>query len=189
MDDSGSWLERGEQARSPLRILVADDAAITRLDLRKLLEQNGYEVLEARDGLEAVQIAREQRPDLAILDVAMPRLGGIDAARCICAERPIPIVALTGLSARGIVADAVGAGVFAYVAKPFSSRELVPAIELAFARHRELLDARRELGRKPPPPSPVDIVISGSSGDRWPLRIVRDESGALDVKALPDERA
>jgi CheY-like chemotaxis protein len=189
MDATERWPGAAAEDGSPLRILIADDAAITRLDLRRLLEQSGYEVVEARDGVEAVQVAREQRPDVAILDVSMPRLSGIEAARRICAERPIPIVALTGLSARGIVADAVGAGVFAYVTKPFSSRELVPAIELAFARHRELLGARRELGRRGTSSGPLDIVISGSSGDRWPLRIVRDESGALEVEALPDEPA
>ncbi|MGZ4397534.1 MAG: response regulator [Gaiellaceae bacterium] len=188
MNEIGVDREPGEETR-PLKILIAEDATITRLDLRRLLEQSGHEVYEARDGVEAVELAREFRPDLAILDVAMPRLDGIEAARRIRAERPIPIVALTAFSARKIVADAVDAGIFAYVVKPFSSRDLLPAIDLAFARHRELLEARRELGRRPPAGGPLDIVISGSAGDRWPLRIVRDAAGSLDIEALPDQPA
>jgi response regulator NasT len=131
----------GAVARPPL-VLVAEDGTIVRLDLaRMLVERAGFEtVIEARDGEEAVALAREHRPDLAILDVNMPRLDGIDAARRILAERPLPIVMLTAYSDEASVARAVEAGVFAYVVKPFREQDLLPAIHTARARYEELLE-------------------------------------------------
>jgi two-component system, response regulator PdtaR len=128
-----------------VRILIAEDETIIRLDLRKLLEEAGHEVCaEARDGAEAVELAEEHEPDLAILDVKMPRLDGIEAARHILEERPIPIVMLTAYGHGELVARAVEAGVFGYLVKPFRETDLLPAIATARARHEELSALREE---------------------------------------------
>ena len=128
-----------------MRILVAEDETIIRLDLRGLLERAGYEVVaEAHDGEEAVELARESEPDLAIMDVKMPRLDGIDAARRMLEERPIPIVMLTAFGQRELVDRAAEAGVYGYLVKPFREQDIVPAIETARARHEELLAVRGE---------------------------------------------
>jgi response regulator NasT len=127
------------------RILVAEDETIIRLDLRDLLERSGFEVCaEARDGVEAVELARTALPDLAIMDVKMPRLDGIEAARRILDERPIPIVMLTAYGQDELVSRAVEAGVFGYLVKPFRETDLLPAIRTATARHEELLALREE---------------------------------------------
>ncbi|HTR33291.1 MAG TPA: response regulator [Gaiellaceae bacterium] len=128
-----------------MRILVAEDETIIRLDLRDLLERAGHEVAgEARDGEEAVALARDLQPDLAILDVKMPRLDGIEAAKRILEERPLPIVLLTAYDQEELVNRAVEAGVFGYLVKPFREQDLVPAIETARARHAELVAVREE---------------------------------------------
>src|SRR5919109_701786 len=128
-----------------MRILVAEDETIIRLDLRELLEAAGHEVVaEARDGEEAVALARAHAPELAILDVKMPRLDGIEAAKRILDERPIPIVMLTAYDQQELVARAVEAGVFGYLVKPFRESDLMPAIETARARHAELEALREE---------------------------------------------
>ena len=112
-----------------MRILVAEDETIIRLDLREILERAGYSVVaEARDGEEAVELAASEKPDLAILDVKMPKLDGIDAARRILTDRPIPIVILTAYGQDELVARAVEAGVFGYLVKPFRETDLLPAI-------------------------------------------------------------
>jgi AmiR/NasT family two-component response regulator len=127
------------------RILIAEDETIIRLDLRQLLERAGFEVCaEARDGAEAVELARSAEPDLAVLDVKMPRLDGIEAARRILAERPIPIVMLTAYGQEELVSRAVEAGVFGYLVKPFRESDLLPAIHTARARHDELSALREE---------------------------------------------
>jgi AmiR/NasT family two-component response regulator len=127
------------------RILIAEDETIIRLDLRDLLERAGFEVCaEARDGLEAVALARETQPDLAVLDVKMPRLDGIEAAKRILGERSIPIVMLTAFDQQELVGRAVEAGVFGYLVKPFRESDLLPAIETARARHEELGALREE---------------------------------------------
>jgi two-component system, response regulator PdtaR len=129
----------------PLRVLVAEDETIIRLDLRETLERAGHEVCaEARDGEEAVDLARAEKPDLAVLDVKMPRLDGIEAARRILAERPIPIVMLTAYGQDELVARAVEAGVFGYLVKPFRDTDLLPAMQTARARHAELAALREE---------------------------------------------
>ena len=128
-----------------MRILIAEDETIIRLDLRSLLEDSGHEVCaEARDGVEAVELAQEHRPDLAILDVKMPRLDGIEAARRILEEHPIPIVMLTAYGQNELVSRAVEAGVFGYLVKPFRETDLLPAIATARARHEELAALREE---------------------------------------------
>jgi AmiR/NasT family two-component response regulator len=128
-----------------MRILVAEDETIIRLDLRALLERAGFEVCgEARDGEEAVALARELAPDVAIMDVKMPKLDGIEAARRILDERPIPIVMLTAYGQDELVQRAAEAGVFGYLVKPFREQDLLPAIRTARARHEELAALREE---------------------------------------------
>ena len=128
-----------------MRILIAEDETIIRLDLRDVLERAGHDVCaEARDGEEAVALALTEEPELAILDVKMPRLDGIEAARRILAERPIPIVMLTAYGQEELVARAVEAGVFGYLVKPFRETDLLPAIQTARARHAELETLRDE---------------------------------------------
>jgi two-component system, response regulator PdtaR len=128
-----------------MRILIAEDETIIRLDLRTLLEANGFEVCaEAKDGEEAVRLARTLEPDIAIMDVKMPGLDGIEAARKILEERPIPIVMLTAYGQEELVSRAVEAGVFGYLVKPFREQDLLPAIRTARARHDELAALREE---------------------------------------------
>jgi response regulator NasT len=128
-----------------VRILVAEDETIIRLDLCDMLKRAGFDVCaEARDGEEAVELARTEQPDLAIMDVKMPRLDGIEAARRILAERPIPIVMLTAYGQQELVSRAIDAGVFGYLVKPFREQDLLPAIATARARHDELAALREE---------------------------------------------
>ena len=109
-----------DERAGPLRVLIAEDQAIIRLDLRGVLEQHGLVVCaEARDGEEAVELARTSRPDVALLDMRMPKLDGIEAARRIYAERPIPMVMVTAHADRPLVEKAISAGAFAYLSKPF----------------------------------------------------------------------
>jgi response regulator NasT len=128
-----------------VRVLIAEDETIIRLDLRGLLEAAGHEVCgEARDGIEAVELARSEQPDVALLDVKMPRLDGIEAARQILQDRPIPIVMLTAYGQEELVSRAIEAGVFGYLVKPFREADLLPAIQTARARHDELAALREE---------------------------------------------
>jgi AmiR/NasT family two-component response regulator len=132
-----------------VRILVAEDETIIRLDLRALLEHAGFEVCaEARDGEEAVALARSQRPDLALLDVKMPKLDGIEAARRILDERPIPIVMLTAYGQDELVQRAAEAGVFGYLVKPFREQDLLPAIRTARERAKGLLMQKEGLSEQ-----------------------------------------
>jgi response regulator NasT len=120
------------------RIVIAEDEAIIRLDLREILEGQGYEVVgEAGRGDEAVELVRSLRPDLAILDVKMPGLDGISAARIVTEERLAAVLVLTAFSQRDLVEEARDAGALAYLVKPFQERDLVPAIEVALARQAE----------------------------------------------------
>jgi response regulator NasT len=163
-----------------MRILIADDETIIRLDLRGMLEAAGYEVEEARDGVEAVSLAETWQPDLVLLDVKMPLLDGIEAARRITATRPVPVVLLTAYSDSSLVERAAGAGVFAYLVKPFGEADIIPAIELAFARHADWLRSRRELGKRVVPETQsIDVVLEGTH--RYPLRIERRADGTVDV--------
>ena len=160
-------------------VLIAEDETIIRLDLRQLLEAEGFVVCgEARDGLDAVELARTTRPDVALLDLKMPGLDGIEAARRIYAERPIPIVMLTAYGDRSSVERALGAGVFGYVTKPFRAEDVVPALLSALARHEELLQARREVGRKG---EPIELEIISPNGGSYPLKLGRLPDGKLDI--------
>jgi two-component system, response regulator PdtaR len=128
-----------------VRILIAEDETIIRLDLRDLLERAGHEIVaEARDGEEAVALARAHEPELLVMDVKMPKLDGIEAAKKILEERPVPIVMLTAYGQEELVNRAVEAGVFGYLVKPFREQDLVPAIATARARHEELSAVREE---------------------------------------------
>ncbi|MBY6349768.1 ANTAR domain-containing response regulator [Rhodococcoides corynebacterioides] len=121
------------------RVVVAEDESLIRLDLVEMLREEGYEVVgEAADGQRAVDLARETRPDLVIMDIKMPRRDGIDAASEIAAERVAPVVILTAFGQRELVERARDAGAMAYLIKPFSKTDLVPAVELATSRFAEI---------------------------------------------------
>lgn len=133
-------------ARPARRVLIAEDEALIRLDLAEMLREEGYEVVgEAGDGQEAVELAELLRPDLVIIDVKMPRRDGIDAASEIAGKRIAPIVMLTAFSQRELVERARDAGAMAYLVKPFSAGDLVPAIELAVSRSDEIAALEREV--------------------------------------------
>ncbi len=126
---------------APTTVVIAEDEAIIRLDLAETLVEEGYEVVgEANRGDDAVELVRELRPDVAVLDIKMPGLDGLSAAREIAAERLAAVVILTAFSQRELVERARDAGALAYLVKPFQRSELVPAIELALARFTELRD-------------------------------------------------
>ncbi len=130
----------------PRRVLIAEDEALIRLDLSEMLADEGFQVIgEAGDGVQAVQLARELRPDLVIMDVKMPKKDGIDAAAEIVAEQIAPVVILTAFSQRDLIERARDAGAMAYLVKPFSQSDLLPAIELAVARHAEMVALRAEV--------------------------------------------
>lgn len=129
-----------------LRILIADDEAIRVMTLRTQLRALGFEVVaEATNGREAVELAARCQPDLAILDIKMPELDGIAAARQITARRPIPVILLTAYSEPELVERATEAGVFAYLVKPVSEEDLLPTILLARARFEEFRLLQREV--------------------------------------------
>ncbi len=123
-----------------VRLVLAEDEAIIRLDLKETLEEEGYEIIgEAGDGAIALELVRELRPDVTILDIKMPGTDGLEAARTIIRERLSAVVILTAFSQRDLVEQARDAGALAYMVKPFQRSELVPAIELARARFRDLV--------------------------------------------------
>ena len=132
-----SLTSAGAGEKAAARILVAEDEAIIRLDLVEMLTEAGYLVVaEATNGIEAIALAKEHKPDLAILDVKMPELDGISAAQEIIGIAPV--LMLTAFSQRELVERARDAGAMAYVVKPFSISDLVPAIEIAISRHQQL---------------------------------------------------
>jgi AmiR/NasT family two-component response regulator len=126
-------------SKPPFRVVIAEDEALIRLDLKEMLEEEGYEVVaEAGDGEAAVKLAVSQRPDLVILDVKMPVLDGLSAAEQIASERIAPVVILTAFSQRDLVERARDAGAMAYLVKPFTKADLVPAIAMAVSRFQEV---------------------------------------------------
>ena len=128
-----------------LRILLADDEALIRLDLREMLMEAGHEIVgEAANGQEAVQLAQELHPDIVIMDVKMPVMDGLTAAQQITEAEIAPVLLLTAYSQQDIVARATEAGVIAYLVKPVREQQLFPAIEVAVSRFR----AWQELGRE-----------------------------------------
>jgi CheY-like chemotaxis protein len=129
-------------AAAPM-ILTVEDDPIVRADLRLVLEDAGFEVSAALDGVEAVELAREHEPDAILLDLDLPRLGGVEATRQILADRVVPIVALTGRS-RGLAEEAVEAGASSYVLKPFHPQEVVGALLDAIAVHTAAREESRQ---------------------------------------------
>jgi response regulator NasT len=122
------------------RIVIADDEAIIRLDLRETLEEEGYLVVaDTGRGDDAIELVRQHKPDVAIFDIKMPGLDGLDAARVVSAEKICPVVMLTAFSQREVIEQARDAGALAYLVKPFQKTDLVPAIELAIGRFREMM--------------------------------------------------
>ena len=129
---------------APIRILVAEDETLIRMDLVEMLTEAGYEVIaQASDGVQAIELAELHKPDLAILDVKMPNLDGISAAMKIISISPV--LMLTAFSQRELVERARDAGVMAYVVKPFSMSDLMPAIEIAISRHLQMKSLAQEV--------------------------------------------
>ena len=121
------------------RVVIAEDEAIIRLDLKETLQEEGYEVVgETGRGDEAVELVREHEPDIAILDIKMPGLDGLAAAREIAGERRAAVLILTAFSQRDLIEQARDAGALAYLVKPFEKNELIPAVEVALGRFNEM---------------------------------------------------
>jgi two-component system, response regulator PdtaR len=126
-------------SQTPFRVVIAEDEALIRLDLKEMLEEDGYVVVgEAGDGEAAVKLTESLRPDLVIMDIKMPGLDGISAAERITSEHLAPVVILTAFSQRDLVLRARDAGAMAFLVKPFTKADLVPAIEIAVSRFQEL---------------------------------------------------
>ena len=135
-----------ESGKPALRVVVAEDESLIRLDLVEMLREEGYDVVgEAADGQQAVDLAVELRPDLVIMDVKMPRRDGIDAASEIAEKRIAPVVILTAFSQRELVEKARDAGAMAYLVKPFSKADLLPAVEVAASRYTEIVSLESEI--------------------------------------------
>ncbi len=129
-----------------LRVVIAEDEAIIRMDLRETLEEEGYVVVgETGRGDQAVELVRELQPDLAILDVKMPGIDGLEAAGVITSEKLCGVLILTAFSQREVIEQARDAGALAYLVKPFQKSDLIPAIEVAIGRFRELRNLTGEI--------------------------------------------
>ena len=139
-------LTPGAQASTPRRVVVAEDESLIRLDIVEILRDNGYDVVgEAGDGETAVQLATDLRPDLVIMDVKMPLLDGISAAEKLSKNHIAPVVLLTAFSQKELVERASEAGALAYVVKPFTPNDLLPAIEIALARYEQIITLEAEV--------------------------------------------
>lgn len=159
-------------------MVIAEDEAIVRLDLKEILEESGYEVVaDTGRGDEAVALVREHRPDLTILDIKMPGLDGLSAAREITDERLAAVLVLTAFSQRNLVEQARDAGVLAYLVKPFQASELIPAIEVALGRFAELQALERH-GR-----SLQDQLETRKAVDRAKGKLM-DERGLKEAEAF-----
>ncbi len=132
---------------SQIRVVIADDESIIRMDLRTLLEEMGHEVVgEAADGQKALELTRTLKPDVVILDIKMPVMDGLDAAKIISEEKIAPVVLLTAYSDKDLIERAKQAGVFGYLVKPFKESDVMPAIEIALARYLEMHDLESAVG-------------------------------------------
>ena len=130
----------------PTRVVIAEDEAIIRLDLREILEEEGYEIVgETGRGDEAVELVRQHLPDVVILDIRMPGIDGLEAAKAIAGERLAAVLMLTAFSQRDLIEQARDAGALAYLVKPFDRNDLVPQIEVALGRHREIVALSKEV--------------------------------------------
>ena len=131
---------------TPIRVVIAEDEAIIRLDLKELLVEEGYDVVgETGRGDEAIELVRELQPDLVILDIKMPGLDGLSAARHVAGERMAAVLILTAFSQRELVEQARDAGALAYLVKPFQKSDLIPAIEIALGRFAEMTLLDRDI--------------------------------------------
>jgi two-component system, response regulator PdtaR len=136
----------GNGAPVATRVVIAEDEAIIRLDLKEILQEEGYDVVgETGRGDEAVELVREHKPELAILDIKMPGLDGLSAAREIAQERRAAVLILTAFSQRNLIEEARDAGALAYLVKPFQRSELIPAIEVALGRFKEMRALEQEV--------------------------------------------
>jgi response regulator NasT len=137
--------DKVENMEEPLRVVVAEDEGLIRMDVVATLQEAGYEVVgEAADGEEAVKLATELEPDLVVMDIKMPKMDGISAAEKISVLK-IPVVLLTAFSQADLVSRAADAGAMAYVTKPFKPSDLLPAIQIALSRHEELISLESEI--------------------------------------------
>ncbi len=129
------------------RIVIAEDEPLARLDLQQMLENLGHDVVgEAGDGAQAVELARELKPDLVIMDIKMPEMTAVQAAQLLAEERVAPVLLLTAFSDKEFIDGAREAGVMAYIVKPYGENQLAPAIEVALARFQEFDELQKELG-------------------------------------------
>jgi two-component system, response regulator PdtaR len=161
-----------------VRVVIAEDEAIIRLDLREILEEQGYEVVgETGRGDEAVALVRDHAPDLAILDIRMPGMDGLAAAREIAAEGRSAVLILTAFSQRNLIEEARDAGALAYLIKPFTQAELVPAIEVALGRFKEI-QAIRETNASLEEQLATRRVVDRAKG------LLMDEFGMKEAQAF-----
>jgi response regulator NasT len=131
---------------APRRVVVAEDESLIRLDIVEILRDNGFDVVgEAGDGETAVQLATELRPDVVVMDIRMPQLDGIKAAERLTRDHVAPVVLLTAFSQKELVEQASEAGALAYVVKPFTPNDLLPAIEIALARYAQIIALESEV--------------------------------------------
>ncbi len=148
MDDAPRNPDPTPSTNPPARrtVVIAEDETLIRMDLAEMLTEEGYDVVgQAGDGARAIELAEEHRPDLVILDVKMPVLDGIAAAEAIAGKRIAPVVILTAFSQRDLVERARDAGAMAYLVKPFTQSDLVPAVEMALSRFAELAQLESEV--------------------------------------------
>jgi len=159
-----------------VRALIAEDEALIRLDLREMLEEDGHEVVgEAPDGAQAVALARELKPDVVFMDIEMPGMGGIEAAALLAEEHLAPVVMVTAFSEAGLVEQAARAGAMAYVVKPFSRTDVVPAMQIAVSRFDEMMALAAEVA---------------DAGERLATRVAVDRAkGLLMADGLSEPEA
>ena len=135
-----------QQTTAPRRVVVAEDESLIRMDIVEILRDNGYDVVaDVGDGEAAVEVATELRPDLVVMDVRMPKLDGIEAAKRLTENHIAPVVLLTAFSQKELVEQASEAGALAYVVKPFTQNDLLPAIEIALSRYQQILTLEAEI--------------------------------------------
>lgn len=138
--------DQEQSTSAPRRVVVAEDESLIRMDIVEILRDNGFDVVgEAGDGETAVALATELRPDLVIMDIRMPQLDGIEAAKRLSENQIAPVVLLTAFSQKELVEQASEAGALAYVVKPFTPNDLLPAIEIALSRYQQILTLETEV--------------------------------------------